>query len=98
MMLLSKLIESPPNKITIPPSPTASFPVIEQLTKRVGPFGIYTPFLPRDLFPEIVQFMKVELVTPVLKYANPPLDEPLEFASLPMIRIFVKDKATAPWA
>ena len=59
--------ESPANKITMPPKSPDSLPTIEQFTKRVAPVGRYTPFRPKDLFPEITQLTKDEPVDPVLK-------------------------------
>ena len=82
--------------MTMPPKSAASFPAIEQLTNRVAPVGLYTPFLPSDLLPEIAQFTKIEPVDPVLKYANPPLEDELELASLPKMRTFEKVHDTLP--
>jgi hypothetical protein len=96
MIELSKARESPVKRRAIPPSAADWLPTIEQFTKRVAPVGRYNPLRPRDLFPEITQFTKVDPVDPVLKYANPPLDEPLELASLPRIRMFEKEHDTLP--
>ena len=80
---LSSSIESPPNSKVTPPSVPASFPTTVQFTNRVAPFGLYTPYLPKDLLPEKIQFIKVELLVPVAKCNAPPFELELEFASFP---------------
>ena len=50
---------------------------------KILSFGLYTPYLPKDLLPEKIQFIKVELLVPVAKCNAPPFELELEFASFP---------------